>query len=53
MSIKEDFPRVYKIVATLRAPLEATEEDVRTVLKYRLSELDIQNVELVDNDETN
>lgn len=45
--IKKEYPLLYKIVATLRAPAEASPANVRVVVLSRLSALKIESIELV------
>ncbi len=45
--LEEQYPKTFKITATIRAPEYATEEHVRAVIRFGLSALKIEKIEEV------
>ena len=44
--LEEKYPKTFKIIATIRAPKYATEEHVRAVIRFGLSALKIEKIEV-------
>lgn len=48
MSTRDDYPKNFRIVGTLRAPDEATEATIREVFRHRFPVLRIESIELIE-----
>ena len=46
--LKEKYPNKFRITATLRGPVESTEEDVKLVLRCACRGLTIEKVERIE-----